>query len=201
MIKQILFDCGGVFADIQFKELMTELTGDPVLGTMFFERMYAPGSPWAKYDQGLYSTEEIYQELIAYFPEIAPEHLKQFMELWPQWLPPIPGMDTIIPELHAAGYPCYLLSNFNRQFEDFRQYCPALRELDGEVVSYLINMMKPHRDIFDYTAAQFGIDPAETLFIDDTQANIDGAIAAGYQACRFTDAEDLRKQLKKILTN
>ncbi|MDE6081382.1 MAG: HAD-IA family hydrolase [Muribaculaceae bacterium] len=40
--------------------------------------------------------------------------------------------------------------------------------------------MKPDPEIFRYTAAKLGIDPAETLFLDDSQKNLDAAASVGY---------------------
>jgi putative hydrolase of the HAD superfamily len=38
--------------------------------------------------------------------------------------------------------------------------------------------------------------PDETLFIDDSKTNVDGALAAGLQGHVFTDASSLRSALK-----
>ena len=198
MIKQILFDCGDVLAHIRFDNLITELTGDPKQGQIVLERMWIQGSPWLRYDRGLYQKSEMLPLLIDYYPEIAPEHLEQFMQLWPTRMQPIQEMELLIKDLRTAGYPCYLLSNFNPQFEELRPHCPALQLMDGEVVSYNINMLKPDREIFEHTAEKFGILPGETLFIDDTQANIDAAIEAGYLGHLFTDASTLRSALKDL---
>ena len=49
--------------------------------------------------------------------------------------------------------------------------------------------------IYDHHVQAFGLDPAATIFIDDSQKNVDGAKAAGWQAVLFTDAPTLRKDL------
>ncbi len=198
MIRQFLFDCGDVLAHIQFDNLITEITGDPAMGQLVLEKMWVEGSPWLLYDRGLYKKEEMLPLLIDYYPEIAPAHLERFMQLWPRRMQPMEGMETLIRQLKEAGYPCYLLSNFNPQFEELRPHCPALALMDGAVVSYIINMMKPHRDIFDYTAEKFGIRPEETLFIDDSPANIEAAQAVGFQGHRFTEEATLRIFLRKM---
>lgn len=198
MIKQILFDCGDVLAHIRFDDLFDRITGTPEAGRLVLEKMWIEGSPWLPYDRGLYKKEEMLPLLMDYYPEIDPKHLKEFMATWPRNMKPIEGMAKLIRELKDAGYPCYLLSNFNPQFEELRPHCPALALMDGEVVSYLINMLKPHREIFDYTAKKFGILPEETLFIDDTPANIEAALSAGFHVHRFTDVETLRRRLREL---
>ncbi len=198
MIKQILFDCGGVFATLNFESLMTEVTADPALGKLWAEKLWLPDSPWLQYDRGLYKIEEMPALLHEYLPEFSEEVIKKFLPLWPRRMPTIEGMETIVAELHDAGYPCYILSNWNEQFEDFRLHHPAIHAIDQEIISYKINMLKPDREIFDYAAEALGIDPAETLFVDDSPKNAESAIAAGYHAHRFTDAESFRRLLREL---
>ncbi len=198
MIKQIVFDCGGVFATLNFESLMTEVTADPALGKLWVEKLWLPESPWLQYDKGLYKTEEMPALLHNYLPEISEEFIKKFLPLWPKRMSTIEGMETIVSELHGAGYPCYLLSNWNEQFEDFRLHHPAIHAIDQEIISYKIHMLKPDREIFDYAVEAFDIDPAETLFIDDSLENVEGAIAAGWHAHRFTDAASFRKTLVEM---
>ena len=52
---------------------------------------------------------------------------------------------------------------------------------DGMVTSFEANSLKPEEKIFRYTADTLGIDPAETLFFDDSQANLDAAAKLGFK--------------------
>ena len=40
-------------------------------------------------------------------------------------------------------------------------------------------------------AAEIGFPPAEILFVDDSQKNVDGARAAGWQAALYVQGTDL----------
>ena len=106
-------------------------------------------------------------------------------------------MTTIVDELHAKGYPCYLLSNFSHRFAAFSKTVHPLQVLDGKVISYQVHMAKPNSDIYEYTAEKFGINPQETLFIDDYLPNIEGARKVGYQAYLFTTPDAFRQYLKE----
>ncbi len=198
-IKQILFDCGGVFVDIQFRQLIEKLTGNKEAGEAFFDRLFAPGTPWALcYDKGIYTKEQTYRALLDWMPGIDPEILRRFMDEWPYWLPTFPEMETIVDELHARGYKCYLLSNFAEQFVEFEKTCPAIADLDGKLISYQIHMLKPNHDIFEYAAKHFGIKPEETLFVDDCLPNTESASEVGYQTYCYTSAAELRSYLKEL---
>ena len=54
---------------------------------------------------------------------------------------------------------------------------------------------KPDAAIYHHTLEKLGIAPAEALFIDDIQRNIDAAKAIGMDAIQFTTVSELRKSL------
>ena len=62
-----------------------------------------------------------------------------------------------------------------------------------------MKMMKPSREIFDAVAAEIGLPPAEILFVDDSQKNVDGARAAGWQAALYVQGTDLGACLANYL--
>ena len=61
-----------------------------------------------------------------------------------------------------------------------------------------VKLIKPDRAIYDLHAESFGLDPASSLFIDDSPKNVEGAKAAGWQAVLFTDTETLKRDLGRI---
>lgn len=188
MIKQILFDCGGVFVKNHTVELMEKITGSKEVGEFFMERIYLPDSPWpVLYDSGAIGKAECTRRLQELIPSIDPAHIEQYMMEWPEWQYVLPTMDTMVDELHALNIPCYLLSNYSCQYEEFRQFVHVLDHMDGEVVSYRTGMVKPDIRIFTYAAEALKLDPSVTLFVDDKLENIESARKAGYQAYQFTD--------------
>lgn len=186
MIKQILFDCGGVFVDVRYRELFEEITGDTAFAEDIMKRFWAEGSPWHLYDRGDYKKSEISGLMRKFLPDIPMEVFDAFLEKWPYALPLFPEMEDIVDRLHEAGYPCYLLSNFSEQFDDFAPSCPPLKKMDGLAISSKMGMIKPHADIFMEAARRFDFKPEETLFVDDTLVNIEGAQKCGYQTHHFS---------------
>ena len=64
--------------------------------------------------------------------------------------------------------------------------------------SCYVGLRKPEPAIYRRALDILGSDPARTLFIDDRQENVDGAVTAGMKAIRFTGAEALRAQLGNL---
>jgi 2-haloacid dehalogenase/putative hydrolase of the HAD superfamily len=51
-------------------------------------------------------------------------------------------------------------------------------------------------EIFRRAATRFGLDPARTLFVDDSAHNIEAAQALGFRVLHFTDPAALRPALE-----
>ena len=85
---------------------------------------------------------------------------------------------ALMDRLIDAGRDVTLLTNWAADtFEQTRGRFPFLARPRGVTVSGLIKAIKPERAIYDHHAATFGLEPAATLFIDDSQKNVDGAIS------------------------
>jgi len=197
MIKQILFDCGGVFAQMKFKDTMLKISGSDEIADYFIKNIWREGSPWLRYDKGEISTSEVFAELKKFMPEEYYTYLEIFVNNWLDALPPMEGMEEIVDALHEKGYSCYLLSNFAERFEEMPERVPALKKLDGMVVSYRVHMLKPDPAFYLCAAETFGMKPEETLFVDDVFANVEGARNVGMEGYLFTTPDDFLKYLKK----
>ena len=106
---------------------------------------------------------------------------------------------ALMDRLIDAGYDVTLLTNWAADtFIEARARFAFLDRARGITVSGEIRMIKPERAIYDHHAAVFELDPAATLFIDDSQKNVDGAKAAGWQALLFTGAPTLKADLERF---
>lgn len=56
---------------------------------------------------------------------------------------------------------------------------------------------KPTAQAYLRCLEQLGVPAADTLFVDDTQANVNGAINAGLQGYLFASAAELRDEFKR----
>src|SRR5690606_36413144 len=74
---------------------------------------------------------------------------------------------------------------------------PILPRLRGVTVSAHLGITKPDPAIYRRHAADFGLDPAATLFFDDTVVNVEGARIAGWRAEPFVSPERFRDDLRR----
>jgi 2-haloacid dehalogenase len=64
------------------------------------------------------------------------------------------------------------------------------------VVSGEVSLAKPDPRIFELTIRRTGLDPATTLFTDDSPRNVEAARACGLRAELFTGPETLRATMR-----
>ncbi len=195
MIKQVIFDFGQVLVKFDPHMMCERYLNDPkdieTMETVLFDRLY-----WDKLDAGTMTDEEA----ITAAKDRLPAHLKEIAaEIFYNWihmLPEINGMNTLVEELCEHGFRPALLSNISRYFADHAHEIPILTHFEPCVFSAVCGMTKPHTDIFEYACTLCGSKPHETLFIDDSTLNIDGAKQAGLVTYRFDgDAKALRDYL------
>jgi glucose-1-phosphatase len=77
---------------------------------------------------------------------------------------------------------------------------PAVAALFGADIygSSMFGAVKPAAQTYLGCVSHLGATPEETLFIDDTQANVQGALDAGLQAYRFVDAVAMSETLTDL---
>lgn len=97
-----------------------------------------------------------------------------------------------------SKYRIVLLSNTNQLHEEL--IIPRLNEelgieflslFDRYYFSHHIGMRKPDTDIYRYVLADDGMQAERTLFVDDTEMNIDTAADMGIRSCYLQSGSDI----------
>ena len=69
------------------------------------------------------------------------------------------------------------------------------------LLSHLVGAMKPDPAFFQPLFDQTGLSPSEVAFFDDREDNIEGALAIGIRAFRFTSADQMLSDLRTCGVN
>lgn len=107
----------------------------------------------------------------------------------------------IIKKLRNKGYKTILLSNANASFFERKIYTtyPEFKDLfDDIIISSDIKMVKPDPDIYLHTLNKINSNPEESLFIDDSKTNVDGAINVGINGYLYTDSNLFAEYIKNL---
>jgi len=105
----------------------------------------------------------------------------------------------VLREVKAAGLRCLALSNMEPStFATRRGRFAFMDWFDGFVISGIEGVAKPDRRIFQILLRRYRLEPAATVFIDDSAANVDAASGLGLAAVRYRSAGQLRGQLRAL---
>lgn len=186
-IKQVIFDLGGVIVDLEMervRECFCQI-GMPRMAALM-DPCY-PAEVNERMERGEITWEEACDEMrrIDNRPDVKNEQIEW---VYREFLARVDSRKIeLIEQLRARGLKLYILSNTNRVAFDAvrRHFAAAGRKIedcfDGIFLSYEMKLLKPGPDIFQEVIRRTGINPKETLFIDDGARNADAGHAAGFQ--------------------
>lgn len=200
-IKNIILDLGGVLLDVDYARTRDAFVDH---GVSNFDELYQQSYSNPLF-AGLEKGEMDHPEFYDQFRKTTNTNLEdqQIKDAWNAMLGKFrePAIE-MLPELKLA-YRLYLFSNTNaihhKAFHDLfaREFHQA--DFDGffhkAYYSHLLGHRKPDPESYRELCRLENIDPAETLFVDDTRVNIEGAEKAGLQVLHLPKGEYLEKAL------
>jgi 2-haloacid dehalogenase len=192
----VVFDLGGVLIDWDPRYLYRRLLpADEVeaflqeVGFAEWNRAQDAGNSWAAAVESLAARYPHRRELIAAYPARFAETIKG----------PVPGTVELLEQLHAAGTRLLALTNWSAEtFPQAATRFDFLALFEGIVVSGVEGVLKPDPAVFQLLVQRYDLDPAATVLVDDSPANVSAASTAGLRAVQFHDAATLRADLSRL---
>ena len=200
MIKNIIFDFGDIFIDLDKPVIYREMVKHQCLDALPQLELLN-----SKYEIGLISSEEFIAGLKRLIPKAS---LEQLTDSWNAMLLDFPDYRLeFLENLAREGrYRLFLLSNTNalhiphvagkmgpEKFERFRN------SFEQFYLSHEIHLRKPDSEIFRFVLNNNALKPEETFFIDDTKINTDAAASLGIRTWNLlVGQEDIVQLLSKL---
>ncbi|KWT97373.1 MULTISPECIES: HAD-IA family hydrolase [unclassified Variovorax] len=159
---------------------------------------------WLGFDRGTHSLEDAIGRM-ALRLSLPVERLNTTLAPVGERLEPIDVTIELLGALRArrdAGEALrlYYLSNmpapYARVLEQRHEF---FRWFDGGIFSGDVRMIKPQREIFQLLASRYALEASQTLFIDDSAANVAAARALGWEAIHCEAPSELPAQLATYL--
>ena len=202
--KAIIFDFGGVLIDLDINDCKDTFKRE--LGYDKIDDILDPCHQKGivgDMEEGVITADEFRAEVLKDSrPGARPEEVDDaFMHI----LAGIPAYKGQLLNRLAESYDVYILSNNNPIV------APHMPELFAGVgvdfnnlfkktfLSYEMKALKPSYAFYKRVLEQIGRPVEELLFIDDSQKNVDGAIAAGLPAVYYDPTTDLAALLAEVL--
>lgn len=205
MIKNLVFDFGGVIADFEFSRALAAFERVGLKNpTEYLDSFHQRGF-FMELESGHIGAEEFVRRLSA-----CAGREVSYAEAREAWLGffllPVPSERLAALEELRRDYRLYVLSNTNPFVMDWArssEFTAAGKPLDAYFdklyLSYEMKCMKPDRAIFDRMASDAALVPDETLFIDDSATNAAAGAALGYRTLCPRSNSDWREELRQVL--
>lgn len=196
-IKNIIFDLGGVLIDIDYHRTARAFKK---LGVQNFDEQYSQACAdklFEALETGIITDDEFFERMHKYCHPSTTQ--QQIEDAWNQILLSfrLPGLQFL--ESIKDKYNLFLLSNTNsihkKAFYKILENETGFTSLDHYFVksyySHLIHKRKPYVATYNFVLSDANLSAAETLFIDDSPVNIEGAKETGLQTHLLLPTEEI----------
>ena len=181
MIRNIVFDYGGVLVDWNPRYLYDNYFGDTERSQWFIDNICT--NDWNATLDGGKPFDVGVAELTAKHPEWA-DAIAAYRDRWIEMIGgEIPHTADLVRRLKRAGYGVYGLTNWSAEtFYLVRHDYPVFSLLDGFIISGEVKCAKPDPGIYRTLLRHFDLKPEECLFLDDKAENVTAARLIGMNA-------------------
>ena len=198
-IKNLLFDLGGVLLNIDYNKTAKAFE---LLGVKQFDKLYSQADAndlFESLETGKISEEDFYGIMKKYCNQDTTD--QQIKTAWNEMLLNF-RLDSLNHLIKLKeNYNIYLLSNTNSiHLEEFTKIFlneTGKNNLDDLFLktyySHIINERKPYVETYKNVLKNAGIKAEETLFIDDSIKNIEGAALAGLHVYHLLPTEKIEE--------
>lgn len=186
-IKNILFDLGGIFIDIDFKATESAFVSLGVTNFSDYYTQHTASTLFEELETGKVTPEEFYERFRHELGVSLTD--EQIRDAWNAMLGRFPVARLSWLEEIGFRYKIYLYSNTNiihyEAFQKIYQQCTGKDNFDDYFIkahySHSLGLRKPYPESFTKLLTLENLNAEETLFIDDSYNNIEGAKQAGLQ--------------------
>ena len=199
----LVFDFGAVLFRWQPELLLQTLFPERARGTQAareLARTLFHHPDWHDFDRGVIVEQDLISRTAARL-DIAPTAVAALLQGIEAHLTPLPPNVALLERLcqrqqQQAALRLYYLSNMPVRFARLLERRHNLTNwFAGGVFSGDVHIAKPEPGIYQWLQQRYALEPTQTVFIDDLQANVDAALALGWRGIRFESAAQLEDDL------
>ena len=199
MYKNIIFDLGNVLLSFNPKDYLKSKISEDRIDNVY--KAIFQSEEWVMLDRGTITEKDAINRIIERNNTYRDDINLAFKD-WYDILRPIEDAVEVLTKLKKNGYNIYYLSNFHElAFKEVTTKNNFFELFDGGVVSYAEKLIKPEEEIYKLILKRYNLNPKETIFIDDTKSNVDGASKLGIKAIFLDNPKKLRENLISLKVN
>ena len=186
MIKNIIFDIGGIILD-DSDDNLSKVLGEDV--SSLISKIHGP-----IFKEYLAGKIDYSSYLNSFKNDFDYEKIKYLLskDNFYKTLPLLKNNYDYIKSLKNKGYILYLLSNITKESYEYLKTIIDIDSIfDGGVYSYQENILKPSKEIFELLVCRYNLNKNETIYFDDMNKNIVAGNEFGIKSILFKSIDDV----------
>ena len=186
MIKNIIFDIGGIMFDDSTQNISKILNED---ASLLCKKVYG-----RSFSNCLLGNEEVSDYIETFKDDSDYEKIRYVLSKENLHIsyPLMKSNFAYISTLKNKGYNLYILSNITKDsYEYIKNTIDIDSVFDGGIYSYQEGVIKPDKNIYERIINKYNLNRNETIFFDDKQKNVDAAFEIGIKGVLFKSVEDI----------
>lgn len=197
MVKNVIFDIGNVLISFQPIDYLNSKFKDETIKETLYSTIFR-SKEWLLLDRGTVTDVEAIEIFCKRQPSFENE-IRYVMENWHEMHIPMEESVKLLNYLKNSGYHIFLLSNYHKKaFKVISEKFDFIREVDGQVISSDVKLLKPEKEIYTNLLDKYNLKPEECVFIDDSIENINAANKLGIHGICFKDASSIYGLINKL---
>ena len=201
MIKNLVFDLGNVLIEWNSEKILTYFEPEKERRQVLRQAIFESGV-WHKTDKGELSLKEACEEVLTQLDVSYHSVVKNIFYHWYEVVHVYSGLqERIRLWANQGGYRIYILSTTCEIFYHIEKagLLPIYPLLSGYILSSEVGVVKPEVEIYHKLLKKYGLDPVESVFIDDIQANLDTAAELGFETILSTSETENIRAMETLL--
>lgn len=202
MIKNLVFDLGNVLIEWNSEKILTYFEPEKKRRQVLRKAIFESGV-WHQTDKGELSLKEACKEVLAQLDDSYHSAVKNIFYHWYEVVHVYSDLQEKIELWAKQGYRIYILSTTYEIFYHIEKagLLPIYPLLSGYILSSEIGVVKPEAEIYQKLLKKYGLDPVESVFIDDIQANLDTAAELGFETILSTSETENIRAMNALLVS
>ena len=201
MIKNLVFDLGNVLIEWNSEKILTYFEPEKERRQVLRQAIFESGV-WHQTDKGELSLKEACEEVLTQLDASYHSAIKNIFYHWYEVVYVYSDLQERIRLWVAQDYRIYILSTTCEIFYHIEKagLLPIYPLLSGYILSSEVGVVKPEVEIYHKLLKKYGLDPVESVFIDDIQANLDTAAELGFETILSTSETENISAMEDLLT-
>jgi putative hydrolase of the HAD superfamily len=198
-VRNVVFDFGGVLVTWRPQEIIDSFYAEPHLREALRTHAFHHDD-WLDMDRGTLDEASVVRRCADRMARPESELEALFDHVRAALTPIEPTVELLRELRERRGLKLYGLSNMSEAiFAYLDDRHDFFKLFDGIVVSAAVKLLKPEPAIYQHLRDRFGLDFAESVFIDDLARNVESARGVGLPAIQFESADQVRRELIPLL--